>query len=181
MNQPPKESTLIPAHDLRAFAAAALKAAGLRPDHAEQLGELLTNGDLRGVRSHGVRQLGSYCPSLRDGQLNPNPELAVLKDTDNAVLVGGDGGLGYAPMMEATARAIPKARKRGVAVAASCQHGHYGSAGHYVRRALQDGCCAFSVQGHTLHFGKPNPDPDQRPASATCRRRAASRPPAAGP
>ena len=149
MNRPPEESTLIAARDLRAFAAAALTAAGLRPDHAEQLGKLLTNGDLRGVRSHGVRQLGSYCPSLRDGQLNPNPELAVLKDTDNAVLVGGDGGLGYAPMMEATERAIPKARERGVAVAASCQHGHYGSAGHYVRRALQDGCCAFSVQGHT--------------------------------
>ena len=147
MNRPPEESTLIAARDLRAFAA------GLRPDHAEQLGELLTNGDLRGVRSHGVRQLGSYCPSLRDGQLNPNPELAVLKDTDNAVLVGGDGGLGYAPMMEATERAIPKARERGVAVAASCQHGHYGSAGHYVRRAMLDGCSAFSVQGHALHLG----------------------------
>ena len=99
MKQPPKESTLIPAHDLRAFAAAALKAAGLRPDHAEQLGELLTNGDLRGVRSHGVRQLGSYCPSLRDGQLNPNPELAVLKDTDNAVRGGGDRGRGDAPQL----------------------------------------------------------------------------------
>ena len=167
MNRPPHDFIRIPLAELRSFAANCLKAAGLRPDHADQLGELLSNGDLHGVRSHGTRQLGSYCPMLRDGLINPDPELAVLKETANAILVSGDGGLGYAPMMEATKRAIPKAKERGVAVAAACQHGHYGSAGHYVRRAMADGCCAFSVQGHSLRFGKPHPDPEQRPSSAT--------------
>jgi len=167
MNRPPQEFTRVPVSELRAFATTSLKAAGLRSDHANQLAELLVNGDLRGVRSHGIRQLASYCPMLRNGQINPDPNLAVLKETENAVLVGGDGGLGYAPMMEATERAIPKAKERGVAVAASCQHGHYGSAGHYVRRAMLDGCSAFSVQGHALHFGEPELEPDQRPSSAT--------------
>lgn len=167
MNRPPQDFVRVPLAKLRAFAASCLKAAGLCADHADQLGELLSNGDLRGVRSHGTRQLASYCPMLRDGHINPNPELAVLKETANSILVGGDGGLGYAPMMEATARAIGKAKERGVAVAASCQHGHYGSAGHYVRRAMADGCCAFSVQGHTLRFAAPHPDPKQRPSSAT--------------
>ena len=167
MNRPPQDFVRVPAKDLRQLAAACLKAAGLRPDHADQLGDLLTNGDLRGVRSHGTRQLASYCPMLREGHINSNPELAVLKDTANSILIGGDGGLGYAPMMAATERAIPKAQQHGVAVAASCQHGHYGSAGHYVRRAMADGCCAFSVQGHSPRFGDPAPDPDQRPSSAT--------------
>ena len=166
MNRPPEEFVRLPAAQLLALAQGCLKAAGMRADHAEQLAQLLTNGDLRGVRSHGTRQLHGYCPMLRDKQVNPKPELRLVKETDTAVLVSGDGGLGYAPMMLATELAVEKARDKGVAVGASCHHGHYGSAGHYVRRAMEEGCIAFSVQGHTLQFGEPHPDPAQRPPAA---------------
>ncbi|NKB72150.1 MAG: hypothetical protein GKR89_34160 [Candidatus Latescibacteria bacterium] len=166
MNQAPQDFVRVPAAQLLALAAACLKAAGMRSDHADQLAHLLTNGDLRGVRSHGTRQLHGYCPMLREKQVNPNPELSVLQETDTAVLVSGDGGLGYAPMMLATEKAVEKAQQKGVAVGASCHHGHYGSAGHYVRRAMAAGCIAFSVQGHTLQFGEPHPDPAQRPPAA---------------
>ena len=60
---------------LRSFTADCLKAAGLRADHADQLAELLSNSDLRGVRSHGTRAMVGYCGSLRDGTVNPNPDL----------------------------------------------------------------------------------------------------------
>jgi LDH2 family malate/lactate/ureidoglycolate dehydrogenase len=96
-----------------------------------------------------------YCRSLRDGQTNPRPQPQVLKQTATAVLVDGDGGLGYAPMMQATEAAIERAKTCGVGVGATCHHGHYGSAGHYVRRALAADCTAFSVQGtHPGHFGE---------------------------
>ena len=94
MNRPPEEFKRIPVEQLRAFAAACLKAAGMRADHADQLAELLTNGDLRGVRSHGTRTISGYCRALRDGNVNPRPDLKVLKETDTSVLVDGDGGLG---------------------------------------------------------------------------------------
>ena len=147
MNRPAEEFKRIAADQLAAFAAACLKAAGLRPDHAEQLAGLLTNSDLRGVRSHGTRAMPRYCRSLRAGQMNPQPELKILKETDTAALVDGDGGLGYAAMMQATEMAIERAQAKGVGVGAACHIGHYGSAGHYVRRALEAGCTAFSVQG----------------------------------
>jgi LDH2 family malate/lactate/ureidoglycolate dehydrogenase len=166
VNIPPEESARVPSDELRHLAAACLKAAGLRADHADQLAQLLANGDLRGVRTHGTRQIQGYCPALRDGHLNGNPQLAVVQETDASVLVDGDGGLGYAPMMMATEAAIPKAKARGVAVGASRHHGHYGSAGHYVRRAMEDGCTAFSVQGSSSAFGPPDPDPTKRPQSA---------------
>lgn len=166
MNIPPTESTRVPYDELRDLAAACLKAAGLRADHADQLAQLLANGDLRGVRTHGTRQIRGYCPALRDGHLNGSPELAVVQETDSSVLVDGDGGLGYAPMMMATEAAIPKAKVRGVAVGATRHHGHYGSAGHYVRRAMEEGCTAFSVQGHSSGFGPADPDPARRPQSA---------------
>ena len=155
MNRPPEEFKAVPAEQLQSFAAGCLKAAGMKPEHAEQLAELLTNGDVRGVRSHGSRALNGYCQGLRKAAFNPDPEMRVLKETDVSVLVDGDGGLGYAPMMWATELAISKAKEKGMAVGAACHIGHYGSAGHYVRRAMQEGCTAFSVQGsHRDYFGE---------------------------
>ena len=155
MNRPPERFKPIPAGQLHAFAGACFKAAGLRADHADQLAQLLTNSDLRGVRSHGTRQVPGYSRGLRDKRLNPNPQLQVVQETDTTVLVDGDGGLGYAPMMMATELAIPKAKDKGVALGAARHLGHYGSAGHYVRRTMAEGCTAFSVQGyHPSWFGE---------------------------
>ena len=164
MNLPPTEYKRVSVENLIRFAETCLKTAGLRSDHAAQLAELLVNGDLRGVRSHGTRALTRYCETLRENGLNPNPDLKITKETDTAVLVDGDGGLGYAPMMLATDLAVAKAKKKGVAVGATCHIGHYGSAGHYVRRAMEDGCTAFSVQGSLQRFDRAPGEP--KPSSA---------------
>ena len=152
MNRPPQEFKRVPVEKLRLFASECLRTAGLRTDHAEQLAQLLTNNDLRGVRSHGSLQLHSYCTGLSQGTVNPNPQPKVVKETGAAVLVDGDGGLGYAPMMEATELALEKAKDNGIALGATCHIAHYGSAGHYVRRAVDDGFIAYSVQGHGANF-----------------------------
>ena len=91
MNRPPTESKRISEARLRHFAESCFKAAGLRADHAEQLAELLTNADLRGVHSHGLRQVPGYCQGLRDKLINPNPNCQVLKETATAILIDGDG------------------------------------------------------------------------------------------
>ena len=79
MNRPPAESKRVSVAALRSFTADCLKAAGLRADHADQLAELLSNSDLRGVRSHGTRAMVGYCGSLRDGTVNPTPTCACSK------------------------------------------------------------------------------------------------------
>ena len=66
MNRPPTEFKRIAAADLRSFGTACLRAAGMSAAHAAQLADLLTNSDLRGVRSHGTRALYGYCCTLRD-------------------------------------------------------------------------------------------------------------------
>ncbi|MBM3277566.1 MAG: Ldh family oxidoreductase [Candidatus Handelsmanbacteria bacterium] len=158
MNRPPEHFVRVPDEQLRSFAAACLKAAGMPEDHAEQLAQLLTNSDLRGVRSHGVRTIGGYCPSLKSGRVNPRPEIKILRETDTYIYIDGGGGLGYAPTMLATEKAIAKAKAKGVAIGAACRLGHYGSAGHYVHRALEEGCFAFSVQGSYPQYYVSNKD-----------------------
>ena len=160
MNRPPREFKRVPADQLQAFGQACMEAAGMPTAHAAQLAELLTNSSLRGVNSHGIRAIGGYSRAVRRGHVNPRPAIKVLKETDTAVLIDGDGGLGYAPMMEATERVIAKAQEKGMAAGAACHIGHYGSAGHYVRRAMEAGCIGFSVQGrHPMYYddnkGKP--------------------------
>ena len=149
MNRPPEECRCLDADQLQAFSAACFQAAGLRADHADLMSSLLTQSDLRGVRSHGNRAMPRYCRSLEEGQTNPDPDIRVLMETDAAILVGGDGGFGYATMMKATDAAIGKAKERGVAVGASCHHGHYGSAGHYVRRAMEADARRFPCRATT--------------------------------
>ena len=64
MNQPPEEFKRIPAEQLRSFGSACLQAAGMTDQHAAQLADLLTNSDLRGVRSHGpVWLYRGYAPA----------------------------------------------------------------------------------------------------------------------
>ena len=147
MNRPPKESRLVEAEQLRGFAVECAKAAGMQDQHAELLAECLTNAELRGVVSHGTRALPRYCREVEDGSLNADPEIRIISETANAVHLDGDGSLGYAPTMLATEKAIEKARATGVGIGAVCHIGHYGAAGHYVRRAMEQGCTALSVQG----------------------------------
>jgi len=167
MNQHPEEFRRIPAEQLRSFSTACLQAAGMTDQHAAQLAGLLTNSDLRGVRSHGTRALLGYCRSIHDKSANPDPDIQILAETDTHVYIDGDGSLGYAPTMLATEKAIEKAKQKGIAVGACCHIGHYGSAGHYVRRAMEQDCTAFSVQAaypqyytsnegkRAAHYGNP--------------------------
>lgn len=169
MNRPPAEFVRLPAERLQAFAANCLKAVGMRADHADQLAALLTNSDLRGVRSHGTRQIcdrppfgDGYCQVLKARSANPDPQMKVARETANTVLVDGDGSLGYAPMMMATELAIEKARDQGMAMGAALHIGHYGAAGHYVRRAMEEGLIAFSVQGYATPQGSQPLPPEKR-------------------
>ena len=167
MNRPPPEFNRIPAEALRTFGTACLKSAGMPDAHAAQLAQLLTNADLRGVRSHGTRSLSGYCHTIRNHKANPNPDSQILRETATHVFIDGDGGLGYAPTMLATEKAIEKAKEKGIAIGAACHIGHYGSAGHYVRRAMEQNCTAFSVQAaypqdytsnegnRAAHYGNP--------------------------
>lgn len=147
MNRPPEEFVRLDAGLLASFGRQCLELAGLLPAHATQLAQLLVNSDLRGVVSHGTRALPGYCRRIAAGDVNTRPEITVVQETDTSVLLDGDGSLGYAPTMQATEMCIEKAKEKGVALGAVRGIGHYGSASHYVRRAMEEDLIGFSVQG----------------------------------
>jgi LDH2 family malate/lactate/ureidoglycolate dehydrogenase len=148
VNRPPEEFVRVEESRLLEFGIACFVKAGLDRDHAALIVRLLVNNDLRGVRSHGTRTVNGYCRAFEEGVLNPRPEVKVIHETPTAVVVDGDGSLGYLGMVRATEQAIAKAREVGMGMGLVRHIGHYGSAGHYTRMCLEQGCIGFSVQGH---------------------------------
>ncbi|MEM7035208.1 MAG: Ldh family oxidoreductase [Chloroflexota bacterium] len=164
MNEAPDSYVLVSEKQLLDFASTCFERVGLETNHAALISRLLVNSDLRGVRSHGTRAVNGYCRSLAKGRLNPQPEIRQVHETPTAVVFDGDGGLGYLPMVQASKAAVAKAKEVGIGMGLVRYIGHYGSAGHYARLCMDEGCIGFSVQGYRDQgrFGNdgggPNPE-----------------------
>ena len=164
MNLPPESFVSVQEERLLDFAIRCFEQVGLSHEHAATISRLLVNSDLRGVRSHGTRTVNHYCRSFEEGKLNPKPDIRLVHETPTAVVYEGDGTLGYWPMVQATAGAIAKAKEVGIGMGLARYIGHYGSAGHYARQCMEQGCIGFSVQGYRnqgqqkTDGGGPNPD-----------------------
>ena len=164
MNRPPESFVLVQEERLLAYAVGCFEQIGLDHDHAMTISRFLVNSDLRGVRSHGTRAVNHYCLAYEQGRLNVNADIRQVHETPTAVVIDGDGALGYLPMVRATEAAIAKAKQVGIGMGLVRYIGHYGSAGHYARMCMEQGCIGFSVQGHREQGrwghdgGGPNPD-----------------------
>lgn len=152
MNLPPSDYISVPPLALQTFVAQLGQTVGLPADKAALLAELLTANDLRGVFSHGTTQMATYARLLRDGILNHQPDVQVVKETPVSVLVDGDGGLGYFPSYMATQILIEKAKSQGIAIALTRNHGHFGAAGLYSRMTLPHDLLCFVTSGHQLEL-----------------------------
>ncbi|MBX3013758.1 MAG: Ldh family oxidoreductase [Caldilineaceae bacterium] len=150
MNLPPSSYLSVPYTELQAFVTELGLAVGLSTEKATLLAELLTANDLRGVFSHGTTQMATYARLLRDGILNNQPDVQVVRETPVSVLVDGDGGLGYFPSHRATEILIEKAKSQGMAVVLTRNHGHFGAAGLYSRMTLPHDLLCFVTSGHQL-------------------------------
>lgn len=150
MNVPPSEFVAVQHADLAAFVSTAAQSVGLPEPRANLLGNLLATNDLRGVFSHGTQQIATYARLMRDGVLNNDPDVKVVKETPVSVLMDGDGGLGYFPAYEGTERVVEKARDSGIAVMVSRNHGHFGAAGIYSRLGLGKDLLMYVTSGHQM-------------------------------
>ena len=152
MNQPPGSFVPVPHPKLFEFIVAAARSVGLPDDKSARLAGLLVDNDLRGVFSHGTTQMATYARLLRDGTLNPRPDVEVVTETPVSLVLDGDGGLGYFPAYEGTLRVVDKAKASGIAVMLTRNHGHFGAAGIYARLTLGHDLVSYVTSGHQLRL-----------------------------
>ena len=132
---------------LRDFATEVLCKVHLPDGDAALIVRYLVEVDLRGVVSHGTRQLQRYVAEFREERINPQPEIAQIMDAPSMAIFDGDGGAGYLVATRATEAVIEKAKANGIAVACTRNHGHVGSVGIYARLALTRDLATFCVAG----------------------------------
>ena len=157
MNVPPTEYIRVPHTDLYDFVVRACLAVNMPPDDAALLAQLLTDNDLRGVFSHGTQQIATYARLMREGILNPTPNVHIAKETPVATIFDGDGGLGYFPAYKSTLATIEKAKQQGIAIGQSRNHGHFGAAGIYTRLMMGHDLLGYVTSGHQLLLKEDDP------------------------
>lgn len=151
--------THIPPSDLCDFAIRVFEQLGCSNSHSTQAANVLTWASLRGVDTHGIRNLVPYYANqIRDGHINANPKLKIEVETNTSARLNGDSGLGLVNATEAMRLAISKAREHNVGMVAIHNTHHLGPAGYYshlaVEEARQEGMLGVCVTGH--FFGRGN-------------------------
>jgi LDH2 family malate/lactate/ureidoglycolate dehydrogenase len=143
----PDDAIRVMPDPLRQMTAEIFRRVGLPDPDAARMAECLVQVDLRGVFSHGTRQVQRYVSEYQNGQLNPRPTIRVVSDAPSTAILDGDGGIGYLAATRATEIVIEKAEAHGIAAVAARHHGHVGSEGIYARMALQHSLVTFAVAG----------------------------------
>lgn len=144
---------LIPAEALRGFVERALCRVGYSPDQAVDGASVLLWASLRGVDTHGVRNLKPYyIDRTLDGQLNPCAQIRAEHQTPFSARLDGDSGLGLAGACHAMRMAIDKARQNGVGMVSVRNMHHLGPAGYFAHMAIEKEMIGICLTGH--FFGK---------------------------
>jgi L-2-hydroxycarboxylate dehydrogenase (NAD+) len=131
---------------LRAFTSELFQRLGLPADDAAIASDVLVRADLRGVETHGIRNLQkNYVDHFRAGRANPRPQIRVLAESPCTALVDGDGGLGLVVGVRAMDLCIEKAKAAGVGIVVVRRSRHFGMAGYYSERCLEHGLIGVAM------------------------------------
>ena len=132
------EATMVPGDDLKSTVAAVFEKMGVPPDDAQLGADVLVLADLRGVDSHGVsNMLRSYVSGYTSGQINPNPDLRIVRETPSTASIDSDRGLGIITTPKAMDIAIRKASEVGVGMVTIGNARHLGMASYHAMMALE--------------------------------------------
>jgi L-2-hydroxycarboxylate dehydrogenase (NAD+) len=157
----PKQSRRIPVADMLAFTRSAFLACGLPEADAATVAGAMIEADLTGSDAHGIFRLAQYTRTLREGRINPRPNLRLIRGAPAAGVVDGDNGMGHLVMSFAAEKAVEMARETGVGWVGSRRSNHAGAAGVYAEIPLRHGMIgiygAASSANHMAPWGGAEP------------------------
>jgi L-2-hydroxycarboxylate dehydrogenase (NAD+) len=130
---------------LLAFTQKVFESFSLSREDAFICADNLVTADLRGIPSHGVARLKRYVDGMNDGVIFPLNKPKIVKESASTATVDGDAGLGQVVGYFSTNLAIAKAKKTGIGMVAVRNSNHYGIAGYYSQKILDEGFLGLSM------------------------------------
>ena len=125
--------------DLIRFAREIFESVGVAPIDAAIWAETLIWANLRGVDSHGVLRIPRYVELLAKGEINPIPNLRLLKSVGAIALLDADRAPGPVAMHRAMDEAIEHAKTVHVGWCVARHITHAGAVGHFALKAASAG------------------------------------------
>src|SRR5215469_5046248 len=143
------EAQIYPIEVLQEFSTRVFRYLGVPDNDAAQAAAVLACADLRGIDSHGVARLHTYCDLLMEGRINPKPNVRLVRTAASTGTVDGDNGLGLVVGPQANRIAMDMAGKFGSGWVSVRNSNHYGIAGYYVLEALKQGFIGWAMTNST--------------------------------
>jgi LDH2 family malate/lactate/ureidoglycolate dehydrogenase len=133
------------------FTERVFESLGVPEEDAHITAEVLVSADLRGVDSHGVARLRRYVDGIRNGLMNPQPDVQTITETPTTALIDAGSGLGQPVSYRAMERAIDKALDYGTGFVSVRMSNHFGIAGYYAMMALEHDCIGIAMTNSGRH------------------------------
>ncbi|MEU8798348.1 Ldh family oxidoreductase [Spirillospora sp. NPDC048819] len=136
---PPAPKVVVPAKELSGFVTDLFVRAGVRPEHAATLTEVLIWASLRGVDSHGASRVPRYLEMFESGVANAAPDIRVVSEAAAVAVVDADRAPGPVALTVAADEAVRRARANGIGAAGVRGTVHTGAIGYYTSRIAESG------------------------------------------
>lgn len=140
---------------LAGFAARAFAAVGVTPEAAHEIAQLVVDADLHGADTHGVFRLRQYIDGIREGAVNPRPQIHLVHESPASALLDGDNGVGHYVMAQAMRTAIAKAKAANVCWVGTRHSNHVGALGTFARLALGHDVVAICMSVSSVNLMAP--------------------------
>jgi uncharacterized oxidoreductase len=144
----------IKAEKLRKLCIAGFTAVGVSREEAEIVVDNIVRTNLRGVDSHGVRNVPRYIQEVKDGEIVPGASITVLKETSTTAMWDVNNAFGFVAGKKAMETAIKKAEehKFGAVGTYNSKDGddHIGALYYYAELAADQ-----DMIGFVTHTNKP--------------------------
>lgn len=137
--------TRVNAKKLTDFAVEALQKVGVPKDDAQVTANILMVAEKRGVITHGIVYLARNIAKIKDGLINPKPQVKISSKTSSTAAVDGDEGLGFVVGYRAMAEAIRRAKETGAGFVTVRNSNHFGASAPYAIMALEHDMIGISM------------------------------------
>ena len=140
---------------LENFTRQAFESMGVPAPQAQDAASVLVWANLRGVDTHGVRNLMLlYVPMIDEGLIQPDAKFKIEHETPFSARVDGAAGVGMAAGKWAMKLAIEKAASSGVGMVAMRNSQHFGAAGYFAAMPLPNDMIGISLTGRFMPQGE---------------------------
>lgn len=125
----------------------ALQRAGLSAAHAQITSEVLVQGDMMGIPTHGVIRLTPYAERLKHGGVNARATPLVDQRAPSLCIVDGQNALGPVVANAALMQGMAMAAETGMAYVGCRSSNHFGAMVPYALQACDAGFVMLSGTG----------------------------------